>query len=166
MMIDGGKGQLSAAHKARDELGLNVPMVGLAKRLELLIVPTWTGESREGLVPDIPTKYRYDRRPLEGYSFQEVELPMNSPGLVLLRRLRDEAHRFALTYHRKLRDKSMSGSVLEEIPGIGPRRKRLLLRTFGSIEAIRRASLEELASVPTMTARMAQIVKGHLEGEL
>ena len=78
---------------------------------------------------------------------------------MLLRKLRDEAHRFALTFHRKLRDKRMSGSALEEIPGVGPRRKRMLLRTFGSIEAIRRASVEELAAVPTMTVSMAKLIK-------
>ena len=81
---------------------------------------------------------------------------------MLLRRLRDEAHRFALSYHRKLRDKRFAGSALEEIPGIGPRRKRLLLRTFGSLEGIRRASAEELASVPTMTKTLALQVREYL----
>ena len=82
---------------------------------------------------------------------------------MLLRKLRDEAHRFALTYHRKLRDKRFSGSALEEIPGVGPRRKRLLLRTFGSLEGIRRATAEEIASVPTMTKRLAEQVRDYLK---
>lgn len=143
IMIDGGKGQLSAALKARDDLGLVVPMVGLAKKMELIFVP------REHTAPD----YQYD----------VVELPLNSPGLLLLRRLRDEAHRFALTYHRKVRDKRFSGSALEEIPGVGPRRKRLLLRTFGSLEGIRRAQVEEIAAVPTLTKRLAEQIRDYLQ---
>jgi excinuclease ABC subunit C len=179
IMIDGGRGQLAAALKARDDLGLTVPMVGLAKRLELIIVPTPAGlqlvtdasqpaeDEMAGLKVGGKTlaEYRYERGSTVEYSYRDVELPLNSPGLLLLRKLRDEAHRFALSYHRKLRDKRLSGSLLEEIPGIGPRRRRLLLRTFGSIEAIRRASLEELAAIPTMTQKMALQVKGHLNEE-
>lgn len=136
IVIDGGKGQLNAALKAMDELGLRVPAVGLAKKEELLYLPDRT---------------------------EPIALPMTSPGLVLLRRLRDEAHRFALSYHRKLRDKRMFGSPLEEIPGVGPRRRRLLLRSFGSVEGIRRASIEDLAAVPTMTKALAVRVKEALE---
>jgi excinuclease ABC subunit C len=141
VLVDGGKGQLAAALEARDRLGLTVPMIGLAKKLELLFVPV-----------DGP----------EGRAYRDVELPMASPGLVLLRRLRDEAHRFALTFHRKVRDKRLTGSALEEVPGIGPRRRRLLLRTFGSVEGIRRASIEEIAAVPTMTLRLAEVVREYL----
>ncbi|MBV6458051.1 MAG: UvrABC system protein C [Fimbriimonadaceae bacterium] len=133
VMIDGGKGQLAAAIKARDELGMAVPMIGLAKKLELIYIPK-----------------------RDEFGFEEIELPMQAPALVLLRRLRDEAHRFALTFHRKVRDKRMTGSILEEIPGVGPRRRRLLLRNFGSVEGIRRASVDELAAVPTMTRRLAE----------
>ncbi|HRI43600.1 MAG TPA: excinuclease ABC subunit UvrC [Fimbriimonadaceae bacterium] len=146
IMVDGGKGQLGAALKARDELGLTVPMVGLAKRLELIFRPT--GRDAEG-----------------GYEVEAVELPVNAPGLLLLRRLRDEAHRFALSFHRKIRDKRMIGSAIEEIPGIGPRRRRVLLRTFGSIDGIRRATVEEIAAVPTMTRRLAEQVREHLGAE-
>lgn len=140
IVIDGGKGQLSAALKARDDLGLTVPMVGLAKKQEILFLPLGAGQ--------------------EG--FKEVILPLDSPGLVMLRRLRDEAHRFAITYHRKVRDKRLQGSVLDEIPGIGPKKKRLLLRTFGSIEGMRRATVEEIAAVPTLTVRQAETVKEFL----
>lgn len=136
IMIDGGKGQLGAALKARDALGLSVPMVGLAKKMEILFVPVAT--------------------PSGEYEYRDIELPLTSPGLMLLRKLRDEAHRFALTYHRKIRDKRMQGSVLDEIPGIGPRRRRLLLRTFGSVEGIRRATVEDIAAVPTMTLKIAR----------
>jgi len=138
MVIDGGKGQLNAALKAMEEAGLSVPAVGLAKKQELVFRP---GE------PD------------------PVVLPVNSPGLNLLIQLRDEAHRFALSYHRKLRAKRAVGSALEEIPGIGPRRQRLLLRTFGSVAAIRDATVPALAAVPTMTESMARRVKEYLQEE-
>lgn len=155
IMIDGGKGQLSAALSARDELGLTVPMIGLAKKMELVIVPTQIAE-----VEAAPITARYDPYTYEGvstaYSFSDLELPLGSPGLLLLRRLRDEAHRFALSFHRKIRDKRATGSVLDEIPGVGPRRRRMLLRTFGSVEAIRRATVPEIAAVPTMTQTLAE----------
>jgi len=212
IMIDGGQGQLSAALKARDELGLTVPMVGLAKKQELIIVP----QSGVGFQPaplqqtsaplgddkacvevidrldadhdgantaeqallalkakrksrlesgNLKLKdpdYSYERpAPIE-YTYREVELPLNSPGLLLLRKLRDEAHRFALSYHRKLRDARTNRSRIEEVPGVGPRRKRLLLRTFGSVEGIRRASVDEIAAVPTMTRTLAVNVKDYL----
>lgn len=220
IMIDGGKGQLAAALKARDELGLTVPMVGLAKRMEIVYVPIepegsiqaaiqqvkehleagepipTLGEIQEvvdsapvepatdgtfrpsnpgaprkkaksqAMSPDLRVKdldYSYARPAPKEYTYREVILPLNSPGLLLLRRLRDEAHRFALTYHRKLRDKRTNGSIIDEIPGVGPRRKRLLLRTFGSVEAIRRATMEEIAAVPTMTQTLAQKIKDHLQ---
>jgi excinuclease ABC subunit C len=143
MMIDGGKGQLHAALKARDSLGLSIPMVGLAKKQEIIFVPI-LDKAEEGKDPE--------------YSYREVILPLNSPGLMLLRQLRDEAHRFAITFHRKVREKRAHGSVLDEIPGIGPRKRRLLLRTFGSIEGIRRASVEEVAAVPTLTRKLAETI--------
>jgi excinuclease ABC subunit C len=178
IMIDGGKGQLAAALKARDELGLTVPMLGLAKRHELLYVPNEAPFALEGKIDspeyqqekpieptDISKKdphYSYERPAPRDYTFREIELPLNSPGLMLLRKLRDEAHRFALTFHRKLRDKRINGSALEEIPGVGPRRKRLLLRAFGSLEAVRRATAEEIAAVPTMTKALAEKVREYL----
>jgi excinuclease ABC subunit C len=192
IMIDGGKGQLSAALKARDELGLMVPMVGLAKRHELLYVPIselpstfqapptselpspfqvpptshlpspFRGGGAGGEGPEtIPYTYS-NPAPVE-YAYREIQLPLHSPGLLLLRKLRDEAHRFALTYHRKIRDKRLSGSALEEIPGVGPRRKRLLLRHFGSVEGIRRASTDEIAAIPTLTKTLADKIREHLQ---
>jgi excinuclease ABC subunit C len=177
VMIDGGKGQLTAALKARDELGLTMPMIGLAKRHELIYVPIASeGElledmrqmqatiaaNKRGNQDKVDDEYSYARAAPRLNSYREVELPLNSPGLALLRRLRDEAHRFALTYHRKLRDKKFGGSSLDEIPGVGPRRKRLLLRTFGSVEGIRRATVDELASIPTMTKALAEKVREFL----
>jgi excinuclease ABC subunit C len=165
IMIDGGKGQLAAALRARDELGLSVPMVGLAKRHEILYLPErLTSENQEelqieGRARALPYEFKGVS---EDYRFQDFELPLNSPGLMVLRKLRDEAHRFALSFHRKIRDKRMTGSAIEEIPGIGPRRRRLLLRTFGSVEGIRRATVEELAAVPTMTRKLAEQVNEYL----
>lgn len=178
IMIDGGKGQLAAALRARDDLGLTVPMVGLAKRHEILYVPIRLG--RASLPPEIETEAGASLAPeieagrsrslpyeflgvSESYDFRDIELPLTSPGLMLLRKLRDEAHRFALTFHRKIRDKRMTGSAVEEIPGIGPRRRRMLLRTFGSVEGIRRASVDDLAAVPTMTRKMAELVREYLQ---
>lgn len=154
IMIDGGKGQLSAALKARDDLGLTVPMVGLAKKMEIIFQPE--NDLAQGHIALGQAR---------AYTYRAVELPLQSHGLLLLRRLRDEAHRFALTYHRKVRDKRFHGSALEEIPGVGPRRKRLLLRNFGSLEGIRRASVEELAAVPTMTRKLAEQVRDYLRDE-
>ncbi len=183
IMIDGGKGQLAAALKARDDLRLSIPMVGLAKRHEILYVPespsSISREEGSGLmeasseleerVKSVKGSGSARSQPYsftgvsEAYTYRDIELPLNSPGLMLLRKLRDEAHRFALTFHRKIRDKRMTGSALEEIPGIGPRRKRLLLRTFGSVEGIRRATVEDLASVPTMTQKLAEQVREYLQ---
>jgi excinuclease ABC subunit C len=149
-------------------------MLGLAKRHELLYIPNEPPVALDGQPPELGTRnselrtgpkdpdYSYDRPAPREYTFREVELPLHSPGLMLLRKLRDEAHRFALTFHRKLRDKRISGSALEEIPGVGPRRKRLLLRTFGSLEGIRRATVEEIAAVPTMTKALADKVREYL----
>jgi excinuclease ABC subunit C len=137
LVVDGGKGQLNVALEVLDEHDLRdqVPAVGLAKKKEEIFVP--------------------DRaRPLL--------LPRNSAGLYLMQRVRDEAHRFAISYHRRLRSKQTVTSVLEEIPGIGPRRRHALLTHFGSLEAIRRASLDDLAAVPSMTRKAAEQVKAHL----
>ncbi|MER3495747.1 MAG: hypothetical protein C4320_02345, partial [Armatimonadota bacterium] len=184
-----------AALKARDELGLTVLMVGLAKRHEILYVPIAEDAAGPDLalppiavepgetdasshsphetsgfedpmpreISDIPgDEHLFPRFAPRHYAYRELLLPLSSPGLTLLRKLRDESHRFALTYHRKVRDKRLNGSTLDEIPGVGPRRRRLLLRTFGSIEGIRRASAEEIASVPTMTKTLAQKVRDFL----
>ena len=153
IMIDGGKGQLGAALRARDVLRLSVPMVGLAKKQEIIYVPTLDPKALKD--PDTPGRYTY----------REVVLPMDSPGLILLRRLRDEAHRFALTYHRKIRDKRQHGSILDEIPGVGPKRRRMLLRTFGSVAAIRKATVEEIAATPTLTLAQAKTIKQYVNND-
>jgi excinuclease ABC subunit C len=137
IVIDGGKGQLNAALEVLEGHGLKgeVPAIGLAKKQEEVFLP---GRS------------------------EPLILPRDSQGLYLLQRIRDEAHRFAIGYHRKLRAKKSLASILEEIPGIGPKRRQALLKHFGSIEAIRQASVEELAAVKGMTRKAAEMVRENL----
>jgi len=112
-----------------------IPAAGLAKENEEIFIP---GRSKP------------------------VVLPRSSPGLQLLQRLRDEAHRFALGYHRRVRKKETFASAMDTIPGIGPKRRRALLRRFGSVRAIREAPLEELAAAKGMTRSLAQKIKEFL----
>jgi excinuclease ABC subunit C len=121
IVIDGGPGQVSAAYEALESVGLaNLEAVGIAKREELLI--------------------QRDRP-------EPIALPENDPALLLVQRIRDEAHRFAVTFHRKARSMRDLRSELDDVPGVGPRRRRALLRSFGSLSAVRRATREELTSV-------------------
>jgi len=127
VVIDGGPGQLGRATKVLDELNLDIPVIGLAKRMEEVYLP---GQ------PD------------------PVRIPRDAEALYLLQQIRDEAHRFAVTYHRNLRSKSMVDSILDDVPGIGPARKKLLLRHFGSLKKMRQAEVEELSElVPWRVAR-------------
>ena len=138
VLIDGGKGHLTAAHGVFLELGIStdaVPLASLAKEQEELFTP----EVAEPIV-----------------------LPRSSQGLFLVQRVRDEAHRFAITYHQKLRSQRAVKSGLDQVPGIGPKRRRLLLRRFGTVKAVREASLEELAAVAGMTRALAEKIKEHL----
>jgi excinuclease ABC subunit C len=139
VIVDGGKGQLSAAVRVMEELQMrDVPLAGLAKRFEELHVP---GQSAP------------------------IVLPRTSQGLYLVQRIRDEAHRFAITYHRDVRSKRALHSVFDEIPGIGPARKRALLRRFGSVRRIREASVEEVAETPGVNRALAERLKQHLARE-
>jgi len=136
VLIDGGKGQLNAALSAMRETGItSVPVASLAKENEEIFIP----QKKEPVV-----------------------LPRQSPGLQLLQRLRDEAHRFALTYHQKVHKKETFGSALDAIPSIGPKRKRALLKQFGSVQAIQEASIEELAAARGMTESLAKKIKEYL----
>jgi excinuclease ABC subunit C len=136
ILIDGGRGQLNAALEVRQELKLDsIPVVSLAK------------ENEEVFIPGDP---------------QPVRIAKDSPALHILQRARDEAHRFAVSYHRKLRRKEAITSALDSIPGIGPKRKRALLKKFGSVEAVKGASLEELSQTEGMTSALATRVKEYL----
>jgi len=136
VIIDGGKGQLGAVLDVMRDLDLpDVPVCGLAKQRE------------EIFVKDVS---------------EPIMLPRNSEALYLVQRIRDEAHRFAITYHRQLRGKKATQSVLDSIQGIGPKRKRALLRKFGSVRGIREATVAEVASTVGFTARLAETVKRSL----
>lgn len=133
VLIDGGKGQLNAARDALKEVGAqSIPLASLAKENEEVFVP--------------------DRK-------SAIILPRNSPGLQLLQRLRDEAHRFALAYYTRVHRKKSFSSALDSVQGIGPKRKRALLQKFGSLQGIKNAALDELAAVPGMTRRTAEKLK-------
>ncbi len=129
VLIDGGKGQLSAALEVLLELGLDdIPLASLAKENEELFVP---------------------------HTPEPIILPRDSQALYLVQRIRDEAHRFAITYHRNLRSKSSLRSPIDNVTGIGPKRKRMLMRRFGTLKGIKEAAIDDLAAVPGMTRSLA-----------
>jgi len=132
VVVDGGKPQLNAAAAVLQELGLSdIPLAGLAKREEELFV-TWAADA--------------------------VILPAGSPSLYLVKRVRDEAHRFAIEYHRSLRGKAMTASILDEVTGLGPKRKKALLKEFGSVKRLSEATAEEIALVPGIPLKVAEEV--------
>jgi excinuclease ABC subunit C len=136
VLIDGGRGQLNAAREAIDEVGAgSVPIASLAKENEEIFIPQKS---------------------------EPIILPRSSPGLQLLQRLRDEAHRFALGYHQRVHKREAFASVLDTIPGVGPKRKRALLRQFGSVRAIKEAPVEELATARGITESLARKIKEYL----
>ncbi|HEX8928010.1 MAG TPA: helix-hairpin-helix domain-containing protein, partial [Actinomycetota bacterium] len=138
IVVDGGRPQLAAALDALEQAGrTELPVIGMAKRMEEVYVPG---------SPD------------------PVVLPRSSEALYLLQRVRDEAHRFAIAYHRKLRGRSMTRSVLDGIPGVGEARRKDLVRHFGSPRKVAQASVEEIAALPGFGPRLAQTVWDHLHG--
>jgi excinuclease ABC subunit C len=138
IVVDGGAPQVAAAQAALDELGIDdVALVGLAKRLE----EVWRPGSAEPVI-----------------------LPRTSEGLYLLQRVRDEAHRFAIAYHRSKRSRSMTRSALDDVPGVGPARRAQLLAHFGSLKRLRSASPDEIAALPGFGAATAQAVAAALSG--
>jgi excinuclease ABC subunit C len=139
LIVDGGRPQLAAALQALAEIGVEgVPVAALAKREEELFVPGWD---------------------------EPVVLPSGSASLYLVKRVRDEAHRFAITYHRELRDKAMTASVLDEIPGVGPGRRGALIKAFGSVRRLRAASPEQIADVKGVPAGLARDIAEFLAAE-
>jgi excinuclease ABC subunit C len=136
ILIDGGKGQLQSAYQALEELGLaNLVAVGIAKKEETL----------------------FTRDLVDG-----IALPKDSPALLLIQRIRDEAHRFAVTFHRQSRTKRDLRSEIDEIAGVGPRRRKALLTAFGSVAGVRRATREDLARV--VGPKCADAVLAHFAG--
>ncbi|MFW5419341.1 excinuclease ABC subunit UvrC [Nocardiopsis sp. CNT-189] len=138
VVVDGGRPQAEAARRALDELGIDdIAVCGLAKRLEEVWLP---GEE------------------------DPVILPRTGEGLYLLQRVRDEAHRFAIAYHRQKRAKALTGSVLDEVPGLGPARRTALLKHFGSVRRLSEATAEQIAEVPGIGAGIAEAVHARLSG--
>ena len=138
VIVDGGKPQLTAAREVLAELGLSdIPLAGLAKREEELFVD---------------------------WSDQPVILPTGSTSLYLVKRVRDEAHRFAIEYHRQLRGKAMTASVLDDITGLGPKRKKALIKAFGSVKRLREAAADEIAAVPGIPRDLAEEIVAVLGG--
>lgn len=136
IVVDGGAPQVSAAQRALDELGINdIALCGLAKRLE----EVWIPGSKDPMI-----------------------LPRNSEGLYLLQRIRDEAHRFAISFHRSRRSKVMLESILDEIPQLGAARRSALLERFGSVASIRKASVDDIAATPGIGAKIASVIEAHL----
>ena len=134
VVFDGGITQLRAGRRALDALGLqDLPAVGLAKRFEEVV---WDIRNQE----------------------PPLRLPLNSPGLKILRAIRDEAHRFALTYHRSLRDRRIRESLIDDIPGIGDKRKEILLKHFGSVQRLRKADINQIAEAPGIGKTFAETI--------
>ena len=131
ILIDGGKGQLNYAMEAMHNVGLDIPMFGLAERIDEIVLP---------------------------YSDETIYLDRHSNALHLIQRLLDEAHRFAITHHRKLRSKASVASRLDGVAGVGEKRKKAILKHFSTVEALKNASVEEIAAVPGMTRPAAENV--------
>ncbi len=136
IMMDGGKGQVNTALKVLEELGLDIPICGLVKD---------EFHNTRGII----------------YDSKEIRLDEDSPGFRLIYKIQEEAHRFAISYHRSLRSKSMIKSELDGIKGIGEKRKRELLRHFKTVENIKKASVDELAQVKSMNRRVAEDLYKH-----
>ena len=140
LVVDGGKGQLGVAVRVLESMGLEeeIPVVALAKQFEEVFIP---GRS------------------------QPIELPRGSEALYLLQRIRDESHRFAIAYHRKLRDKRMTRSVLDEIPGLGDTRKKRLIKEFGGVRKVQQASLSDLLALTWLPNKVAAAVHERTQGQ-
>lgn len=136
LVVDGGKPQLTAAINQLNELGLDIPVCGLAKSDEEVFVP-------------------WDDTP--------IVLPTGSASLYLIKQVRDESHRFAITFHRELRDKAMTVSILDEIPGVGPKRKKDIMRHFGSFKRLKAASIEDISQVKGVSVNLAETIYEELK---
>ena len=133
ILMDGGRGQVNIALQVLDELKLNIPVCGMVKD---------------------------DNHRTRGLYYNNIEIPIDrgSEGFKLITRIQDEAHRFAIEYHRSLRSKEQVHSILDDIPGIGPSRRKALMKKYQSLEAIREASAEDLADTESMNEKAAQAV--------
>jgi excinuclease ABC subunit C len=157
VLIDGGKGQLDAAIAARDELGQNtIPFIGLAKREEQIVIM----KNHSNVTLNEEMLHKLGGFMTESEDFILVNLPHSTNAVKLLQRIRDESHRFAVSYHSVLKQKRQISSVLEDIPGIGPTTRKKLLKTFGSVRGISAANETEIAAA--IGASKAKVLKQHL----
>jgi excinuclease ABC subunit C len=138
ILVDGGRGQLNVALEVLRSYGIQTGVIGLAKEFEHVFVPEVSSP---------------------------IILPPKSPAMHLLQRIRDEAHRFAISYHRKLRSREIEYSLLDEIPGVGPKRKQNLLKHFGSLEQVKKASVDEMAQVKGISTNLAQVIYEFLQNK-
>jgi len=138
VVVDGGRGQLAVASKVLADLGLEIPHIGLAKRLE------------EVFFPDRP---------------DPLLIPRSSEALFVLQHVRDEAHRFAIAYHRAKREKRALASPLDEIPGVGPTRKKALLKRFGSLARLAASGPTDIAATPGIGVELARSIHQRLHGQ-
>lgn len=136
LLIDGGKGQVSAAQKAMIDAGQDIPLIGLAKRYEEIIIP-------------------------KGKTSVKISLPQNDDGLKLLMRIRDESHRFAVSYHTALKRKRQTSSGLDLIPGVGPETKKQLIKHFGSVRALDEVKEQDIAKI--VGSNKAKLIKNHMK---
>ena len=139
IMMDGGKGQVNIALEVLDELHISIPVCGMVKD---------------------------DHHRTRGLYYQNIEIPIdhNSEGFRLITRVQDEAHRFAIEFHRKLRSHGQVHSILDDIPGIGPARRKALMRTFASLDEIKNAEVEDLKKIPSMDEKSAKNVYNFFRG--
>ena len=139
IMMDGGKGQVNIALEVLDELHISIPVCGMVKD---------------------------DHHRTRGLYYQNIEIPIdhNSEGFRLITRVQDEAHRFAIEFHRKLRSQGQVHSILDDIPGIGPARRKALMRTFASLDEIKNAEVEDLKKIPSMDEKSAKNVYNFFRG--
>ncbi len=156
ILIDGGKGQLSSAIKARDKLGMEIPFIGLAKREEEIVVDNQN--SNLSINREILKAHRAIIA--DSGNFSAILLPKDSPVIKLLQRIRDESHRFAVSYHTVLKIKSQKTSILDSIPGVGPTTKKRLLKEFGSVDSLSKANKTQISKI--VGKNKAQIIKQYL----
>lgn len=165
-LIDGGKGQLSAAMRARDEQGQQIPMIGLAKREEEIIIHKSLSKVKFNF--QIANNSQYDSRINENIEFISVELGKNTDVVKLLQRIRDESHRFAVTYHSTLKRNRQTTSWLDEVPGIGPLTRKKLIREFGSVRGVMQARTSDLDKIlgEKKSAILLQYIRAHKKSTL
>lgn len=159
LLIDGGKGQLGAALGVLDELGIKIPAIGLAKREEEII-----RRRTNDIKIDMIGHYEDEAWVYANVDFEVILLPQTSHVLQLLQRVRDEAHRFAVTYHSLLRGKRATKSILDDAPGVGPATHKKLIKVFGSGRGVQQASLEELTAA--IGSAKAVALRGYLDANM